>query len=85
VESVQRDFGWSGSRSRRVVEYLIEIIKKTLASGDDLLISGFGKFCVKEKKGRRGRNPADAQPMVLPKRKVVVFKCSGILRNRMNP
>lgn len=84
VESVRQEFGWSGSKSSRVVENFLEIIKETLASGDDVLVSGFGKFCIKCKKERMGRNPANDNPMLLPARKVVVFKCSGILRQKMN-
>ena len=48
------------------------------------MISGFGKFCVKEKAERRGRNPATGGDIMLPPRKVVTFKCSGKLRERVN-
>ncbi|MCP4747816.1 MAG: integration host factor subunit alpha [Desulfobacteraceae bacterium] len=65
-------------------ESLIEIIKGTLSKGDDVLVSGFGKFCVKEKQSRRGRNPATGEDLVLKKRKVVTFRCSGKLRKRIN-
>jgi integration host factor subunit alpha len=67
-----------------VIEGLIEIIKKTLENGEDVLISGFGKFCVKNKRERRGRNPATGQDLILDKRKVVTFKCSGKLREKIN-
>ncbi|MBC8430379.1 MAG: integration host factor subunit alpha [Desulfobacterales bacterium] len=59
-------------------------ISNTLASGEDILISGFGKFSVKDKKERRGRNPATGSDMMLKARKVVTFKCSGKLRDRIN-
>jgi len=65
------------------MEQLIEIIKSTLASGEDVLISGFGKFCVKSKSERRGRNPATGQDMVLGARRVVTFRCSPVLRNKI--
>ena len=52
--------------------------------GDDVLVSGFGKFCVKEKRPRRGRNPATGQDLMLRERKVVTFKCSGKLREKIN-
>ncbi|MCP4628957.1 MAG: hypothetical protein GY850_36435 [bacterium] len=52
---------------------LLERIKSTLSSGDDVLISGFGKFCVKEKRERKGRNPATGEDMVLGPRRVVTF------------
>jgi integration host factor subunit alpha len=66
------------------VESLIEIIKSTLESGEDVLVSGFGKFCVKEKNERKGRNPATDEDLMLPARRVVTFKCSGKLRERLN-
>jgi integration host factor subunit alpha len=67
-----------------VIETLIGLIKTKLAAGEDVLISGFGKFCVKEKKERRGRNPATGEAMMLEARKVVTFKCSGQLRDKIN-
>ena len=60
------------------------MMKATLASGEDVLISGFGKFNVKDKKERRGRNPATDEDIILPPRKVVRFKCSGKLRDKVN-
>jgi len=66
------------------VEKLIEIMKSTLASGEEILISGFGKFSVNEKHERRGRNPATGEDKILPARKVVSFKSSGSLRKRVN-
>ncbi len=66
------------------VESLLEILKQTLEAEEDVLISGFGKFCVKEKRPRRGRNPATGSDMTLWGRRVVTFKCSGKLRNRIN-
>jgi len=66
------------------VEALLEIIKKTLESGENLLISGFGKFCLKDKTERRGRNPQTGDDMKLRARRVVTFKCSNIMRDRIN-
>jgi integration host factor subunit alpha len=66
------------------METLLEIIKSKLASGEDVLISGFGKFCVKEKWERRGRNPATGEDMILATRRVVTFKCSGKLRDKIS-
>ena len=68
----------------RVTESLLEIIKSTLESGEDVLISGFGKFCVNEKKERRGRNPQIGNAMTIGARRVVTFRCSGVLREKMN-
>jgi integration host factor subunit alpha len=84
VESIQNQTGFPKNRSSEIVETLLEIIKRTLASGEDVLVSGFGKFCVREKKKRRGRNPATGEDMMLSPRKVVTFKCSGKLRDRVN-
>jgi integration host factor subunit alpha len=84
VESVQNQIGLPKNRSLQTVETLLEIIKRTLSSGEDVLVSGFGKFCVNKKKERKGRNPATGEDMMLAPRKVVTFKCSGKLRNRVN-
>ncbi|MBI5062900.1 MAG: integration host factor subunit alpha, partial [Desulfatitalea sp.] len=71
------DLGFTKKKSVEVVESLLEIIKGTLSGGDDVLVSGFGKFCVKAKRPRRGRNPATGADLILRQRKVVTFKCSG--------
>ena len=84
VESIQNQTGFPKTRSLEIVETLLEIIKRTLASGEDVLVSGFGKFCVKEKKERKGRNPSTGEDMMLSPRKVVTFKCSDKLRERVN-
>ena len=84
VESVQNQIGFPKNRSSEIVETLLEIMKSTLASSEDVLVSGFGKFCVREKKKRRGRNPATGEDMMLSPRKVVTFNCSGKLRDRVN-
>ena len=84
VEVVADQNGFSKKQSFLVVETLIRIMKDALASGDDVLISGFGKFCVNKKRERRGRNPATGKPMMLEARKVVTFKCSAMLRKQIN-
>ncbi len=84
IEEIQNRNGFSKKKSVETVEALLEIMKETLVSGDDVLISGFGKLCVKEKRKRRGRNPATGEDMMLASRKVVTFKCSGKLRERVN-
>ena len=78
------ELGFTKKKSVEVIESLLEIIKSTLESGDDVLVSGFGKFCVKNKQQRRGRNPATGSDLILRERKVVTFKCSGKLRARIN-
>lgn len=72
------------TESAQIIETLFEIVKDSLEQGDDVLISGFGKFSVKEKNQRRGRNPQTGVPILLAPRKVVTFKCSGVLRERIN-
>ena len=84
VESIAQQIGFTRKKSIETVEALLEIMKKSLESGDDVLVSGFGKFCVKDKKERRGRNPATGDDLMLQPRKVVIFKCSGKLRERVN-
>ncbi|MDH3572321.1 MAG: integration host factor subunit alpha [Desulfobacteraceae bacterium] len=84
VESIQNQTGFPKNKSSEIVETLLEIIKRTLTSGENVLVSGFGKFCVNDKKERKGRNPATGEDMMLAPRKVVTFKCSGKLRNRIN-
>ena len=76
--------GFPQNKSAEIVETLIDLIKTKLAGGEDVLISGFGKFCVKKKRERRGRNPATCEDMMLEARKEVTFKCSGQLRDKIN-
>ena len=84
VESIQNQTGFPKNKSSEIMETLLEIIKSTLESGEDVMISNFGKFCVNHKEERRGRNPATGDAMMLDARKVVTFKCSGKLRDRVN-
>ena len=84
VESIAEQNGLPKTKSSEIVETLLEIIKKSLESGEDVLIPGFGKFCVKKKKQRRGRNPATGEDMMLRPRKIVTFKSSGKLKDKVN-
>ena len=84
VDAVSSELGFSKRQSINIVDSLLEIIKNSLSSGDDVLVSGFGKFCIKEKGARKGRNPATGSDMMLAPRKVVTFKCSGKLREKIN-
>ena len=84
AEQIQTQFGFPKNQSVDVIESLLELIKSSLASGEDVLVSGFGKFCVKEKAERKGRNPATDDDLMLPARRVVTFKCSGKLREKIN-
>jgi integration host factor subunit alpha len=84
VEEVAKQNGYPKNQSAEMIENLLEIIKRRLESGEDVLVSGFGKFCVKNKHQRRGRNPATGEDMILEPRKVVTFRCSARLRNKIN-
>jgi integration host factor subunit alpha len=84
ITHLQTQTGMSKQESREIVERLLEIMKDTLVQGDDLLISGFGKFSVRQKNARRGRNPQTKESLMLRPRKVMVFKASGVLRQRLN-
>jgi integration host factor subunit alpha len=84
VSALAEANGYPRKQAVELVETLLELVKSKLSSGEDVLISGFGKFSVKEKRERRGRNPATGEDMMLDARRVVTFKCSGQLRARIN-
>jgi len=84
IEEIRHRNGFTRIQSIEAVETLLEIIKSTLESREDVLISGFGRFCVREKRERKGRNPATGDTMMLRPRRVVTFRCSGKLRDRIN-
>jgi integration host factor subunit alpha len=82
--SLQSRLGVSKPESSRLLESTLSLIKRSLAGGDDILISGFGKFIVRDKATRRGRNPATGEDMNLAPRRVITFKCSALLREKIN-
>lgn len=84
IESIYNNCGYSKDKSIKLVESLVEIVKLTLESGEDVLLSGFGKFCVKEKNERRGRNPHTGDDLKLRSRRVVTFQCSAVLKDKIN-
>ena len=84
TDAITEQNGFTRKKSSETVETILEIIKSSLTAGEDVLISGFGKFCVKEKHERRGRNPATGEDMMLRPRRVVTFRCSGKLRNKIS-
>jgi integration host factor subunit alpha len=81
---LQNQLGLNRIESLELLGRLLDIMKDTLTQGEDLVISGFGKFSVRQKKARRGRNPQTKESLVLSARKVLVFKASGVLRERIN-
>ncbi len=83
VDKIQ-DIGFTKKAATDTLESILEIMKRTLEDEEDVLVSGFGKFCVKEKGPRRGRDPATGDDMELWGKRVVTFKCSGKFRGRIN-
>ena len=84
VAKVSAKTGLSREKANETMETILEIIKEALTSGEDILASGFGKFSVRVKSERKGRNPATGKELLLPARKVVTFKCSQKLRETIN-
>lgn len=84
IESIHNRLDLSKSKSGDLVGSLFEIMKTTLASGEDILISGFGKFCLKEKHERQGRNPATGERLMLDSRRIVTFSCSPVLKGKLS-
>jgi integration host factor subunit alpha len=82
--SIQNHLGISKFESSRIVESVLETVKAALSNGEDVLISGFGKFTVRGKAARRGRNPKSGEDLTLEPRRVVTFKCSTVLRDKIN-
>jgi integration host factor subunit alpha len=83
-EEIQKDLNLPRKECIDTVETLLGIMKRAMANGEDVMISGFGKFQVREKRARRGRNPATGEDITLPARRVVTFKCSGKMREMIN-
>ena len=84
AKTIHDRLDFTNDRSAQLVDSLLEIIKQTLENGEDVLITGFGKFWVREKRERRGRNPHTGEDLMLAPRKVIVFICSGVLRGKIN-
>lgn len=84
VESIFAKNLFTKAESAQIIDTLFELMKKSVENGEDIMISGFGKFSVKGKHGRTGRNPQTGESIQLVPRKVVTFKCSGVLRAKMN-
>jgi integration host factor subunit alpha len=80
TESIREKFGMPKKECVKIVESLFDIIKADLNNGNDVMISGFGKWTVKAKKERKGRNPKTGKAMTINARKVVTFKPSNVLR-----
>jgi integration host factor subunit alpha len=84
IDSVYSQIALTKYLSTQLVKSLLEIMKRTLESGEDVLISGFGKFWLKDKKARKGRNPETGEGLILRARRVVRFRCSQGLAKKIN-
>ena len=84
AHKIANDCGFMKSEAAEILEKLLSIMKKNLASGEDLMISGFGKWRVRSKRPRRGRNPQTRQEMGLDARRVVTWKYSPVLKKVVN-
>lgn len=83
IQTVYQKHDLTKAQAAKAVEAFLGIAKGCMIRGDDLLLSGFGKFNVKKKNSRRGRNPQTGKELILEARHVVTFKPSGILRERI--
>lgn len=84
IEAIYEKTGKDRSEVKDYVEELIDLIKRAMTAKDGVLISGFGKFEVHDKRSRLGRNPHTRQPMMLPARRVATFRLSNKFRNELN-
>lgn len=84
IEAIYSETGMKKEESIRIVETIFEIIREELARGNDVMISGFGKWTVRNKKARIGRNPHTGEPMLITGRKSVTFRNSLKLKNELN-
>jgi integration host factor subunit alpha len=84
AKKIADECGFMRGEAAEIVEKILDIIKNSLRQGEDVMISGFGKWTVKEKNSRRGRNPQTGAKLILDARKVVTWKYSPILKQSVN-
>ena len=84
IESIYEKLGIPKKDCVRIVESVFEIIKDDLDKGNDVMISGFGKWTVKAKKKRKGRNPQTGKELMIDAREVVTFRPSQVLKGTLN-
>jgi integration host factor subunit alpha len=84
IESICEKLDIPKKESARIVESVFDIIKDEMEKGNDVNISGFGKWTVKSKKERKGRNPQTGKEMKIDARRVVTFKASQVLRDKLS-
>lgn len=83
-EAVYQEVGLSRNESSELVESVLDEISNSLISGDSVKISSFGSFLVRDKRGRIGRNPKTGQEVPIEPRRVLTFRPSQVLRERIN-
>jgi len=84
VEAIHATVGFPKRETTRIVDKALEIMKTTLIEGESVMISRFGNFSVREKRARKGRNPKTGGTITIPARKVVTFKVSRALKERVD-
>jgi integration host factor subunit alpha len=84
AEAVYHDVGLSRKGSAQLVEQMIEELCKALIAGETVKLSSFGNFAVRAKKQRMGRNPKTGEEVPIDPRKVLVFRASHVLKDRIN-
>ncbi len=84
INSICGEIGVSKTECIQITENIFEIIKEELQKGDSVMVSGFGKWTVRPKRKRMGRNPQTGERMVIDARKVITFKASNLLKNALN-
>jgi integration host factor subunit alpha len=85
IELVYEQIGLSKRNSADLVETFFDIIKETLEQGENLKLSGFGSFNIRDKRARRGRNPQTGEEITITPRRVLTFKSGNVFRDQLNP
>jgi integration host factor subunit alpha len=84
AQNVANDCGFMKGEAQDIVETLLAIIKERLVAGEDVMVSGFGKWSLKDKRARRGRNPQTGESIILDARRVVTWQYSPVLKKAVN-
>ena len=84
IENVRSTSNLQRKEAEEIVESVLDIMKETLASGEEIKVSGFGKFIVHQKHDRTGRNPQTGESLTITARKILTFKPSTILKQEIN-
>jgi integration host factor subunit alpha len=84
AERIQQAVGTSQNTAATLVECILSLLKNTLQTGEPIAIQGFGRFTVRSKRARQGRNPKTVKAMVISPRRVVTFQPSHLLRTEVN-